>query len=76
MDKQTKLSELSSFDTEYIITNSFDDAIEIHGILQSILIDGNKINDILLTRSHIFITLNNNRMIYINFNKMPKFFDL
>ena len=76
MDKQTKLSELSSFDTEYIITNSFDYAIEIHGILHSISIDGNKINDILLTRSHIFITLNNNRLININFNKMPKFFDL
>ena len=77
MEIKTKISELSSFyNNEYIITNSLDDATEIHGIAHTLTIDGNKINEILISRSHIYFTLNDNREIKIYFKKLPKFFDL
>jgi GH35 family endo-1,4-beta-xylanase len=76
MINKYKLSELSSFSNEYTITNSFNEATEIHGLLHSLSIDGYKIHDVIITRSHIYFSLSDDRQININFKKLPKFFDL
>ena len=69
---QTKISELSSFySKEYIITDLSNNVAEIHGLFNSLSIDGNNIYSITINGERIQFILTDGSKFYINFKKLP-----
>ena len=72
MNVKTKISELSLFySKEYIITDLSNNVEEIHGIFNSLSIDGNNINSITINNERIQFILTDGTKFYINFKKLP-----
>lgn len=72
MNVKTKISELSLFySKEYIITDLSNNVEEIHGLFNSLSIDGNNIYSITINNERIQFILTDGTKFYINFKKLP-----
>ena len=72
MDIQRKISALSKYyKKEYILTDASENVIEIHGSFNSLSVDGNNIDYIVINDECIQFILSDGTIFYINFKKFP-----